>query len=252
MVAADGDLVGLFVHPTAVGLGHAGKGAGDVVVPPHVLHQVLGHGGQAVGVLDVLVVIVPEQEGGLLAVADQRDARGVEAHLIHHALAHPGKAALAGDAGGAGPLFQRDALGVQSLAAPLADLQQDVPHHPAFDQRPDLLPGAHFPRLVLQFAQNAHVVVVPPCFCPAFAVLFPHQNDPRINRRLPTRQAAAQKCTIAAYIIIIPYPSPAFQPHFSPGRKNPKARTLVSDRRIDNISKPGRAPATNTGRPSRI
>ena len=53
MVAADGDLVGLFVHPAAVGLGHAGKGAGDVVVPPHVLHQVLGHGGQAVGVLDV-------------------------------------------------------------------------------------------------------------------------------------------------------------------------------------------------------
>ena len=57
---------------------------------------------------------------------------------------------------GAGALVQRHRLGVQLLAAPLADLQQDIPHHAALYQGADLFAGAGLPRLGRDFMQQSH------------------------------------------------------------------------------------------------
>lgn len=61
VVAHHGHLTSLFLH-MAVGFGHTVKAAGNVIIATHVLHQVFGHSGQAVGILNVFIVIVCVQK----------------------------------------------------------------------------------------------------------------------------------------------------------------------------------------------
>lgn len=156
VVAGDQDFPGFFLR-VAVGFGDGEEGAGNVVIPPQMLHQVLGHGGQAVGVLNVLIVIVGVAEGGALPVADQRDAGGVQTDLVNGALLEARKAGLGGQLGGPLPHGQRNRLGVQRFVAALADFQQNIPHHAAFQQRPDFFFDAGLTGLGLELAQNPQV-----------------------------------------------------------------------------------------------
>ena len=100
VVAHHGHLAGLFLH-MAVGFWHTVKAAGNVIIATHVLHQVFGHSGQAVGILNVFIVIVCVQKCRVLPLADQRDSRFVQMQFIHSALLQAAQAAFAGKLGGA-------------------------------------------------------------------------------------------------------------------------------------------------------
>lgn len=125
VVAHHGHLAGLFLH-MAVGFGHTVKAAGNVIIAAHVLHQVFGHSGQAVGILNVFIVIVCVQKCRVLPLADQRDSRFVQMQFIHSTLLQAAQAAFAGKLGGAAAHSQWNGLRVQRFVAALADLQQDI------------------------------------------------------------------------------------------------------------------------------
>ena len=161
MVALDKDLAGLFGYAAAVVLGHRVERPGDVVIPQQVLHQILRHGGEAVGVVDVLVIVVAVEELDLVAASIEHDAGLVEQYFPDNALLQPGGAALGGAFGGQGALIQRDALRVELFSAALADLKQDIAHHAAFQQRADAFLRAGLFGFCLDGVDQAHRA--PPC-----------------------------------------------------------------------------------------
>ncbi len=156
MVAAYENLAGLFGHAAAVVLGDRIESTRYIVVAKQMLDQMLCHGGQAVCVINVLVVVVAVEELDLIAARIEENAGFVQQNLLDDALLQAGGAALGGALGGQRPLVHRHALGVELLGTALADFQQDVPHHTAFQQRADALPGAGLFGFVLDGGNQAH------------------------------------------------------------------------------------------------
>ena len=143
-MAADEHLPGFFGGGAPAALRHGVKRPADIVIPAQVLHQILRHGGQGVGVLNVFVIIISVAEGNFVVAGVQHNARFIQNDLADHALVQPGGAAFGRHLGGTVTHFQRHALGVELFRAALPDFQQDVAHHTAFQQGTDALTGAHF------------------------------------------------------------------------------------------------------------
>ena len=156
MVALDKDLAGLFGHAASVVLGDRVECPGDVVVSQQVLHQILCYGGQTIGVVDGLVIVVAVEERHLVAAGKQRDGGLVQDDLPDDALLQSRGAALGGALRCQWALIQRHALGVELLGAALADLQQDVAHHTALQQRADAFLCAGLFGFVLDGGNQAH------------------------------------------------------------------------------------------------
>ena len=76
--------------------------------------------------------------------------------FIHSALLQAAQAAFAGKLGGAATHSQWNGLRVQRFVAALADLQQDVAHHAALQQRADAFLCAGLFSFVLDGGNRAH------------------------------------------------------------------------------------------------
>ena len=120
------------------------------------LHQILCYGGQTIGVVDGLVIVVAVEERHLVAAGKQRDGGLVQDNLPDDALLQSRGAALGGALRCKWALIQRHALGVELLGAALADLQQDVAHHAALQQRADAFLCAGLFGFVLDGGNQAH------------------------------------------------------------------------------------------------
>ena len=86
MVAAYENLAGLFGHAAAVVLGDRIESARYIVVAKQMLNQMLCHGGQAVCVINILVVVVAVEELDLIAARIEENTGFVQQNLLNDAL----------------------------------------------------------------------------------------------------------------------------------------------------------------------
>mgnify|MGYP007081671913 CR=1 FL=1 len=126
------------------------KAAGNVIIAAHVLHQVFGHSGQAVGILNVFIVIVCVQKCRVLPLADQRDSLFVQMQFIHSALLQAAQAAFAGKLGGTAAHSQWNGLR-SSASLPRCRSPAGCPASCGFPAAGGSSPSRGLPRFLPEF-----------------------------------------------------------------------------------------------------